>query len=305
MVIETTTQNFIIYVNDKNQIRTAKINLLLKDNRYHNFQFTIRERHLICGIILNGKPLKGDYLKLFPFKPIEKYLFEFSNIHFIIPNGEYTTENTFYDFDIDGNGFGDVEYPIVQLLPYSGYVQKMKDKFEFVLKQNENAFNYTPQNNKYNLFTSSLEGDLFQVDAVIDFNEVDGTAIWDIQEDIDNGINDGFPNYRLYLQHTSGLEEPSPIFNTGSENGTIKILNVTNDSETAFLMFYNVPVEFVGGAVDIKASTDNGLTYGTIPYGFGGVVYNNSMINHELGDNVTHVYIERDGVTISNIFQVN
>lgn len=92
-------QNYILYVNEKRVLRAAKINLT-EVLTNHNLKFSIPEKHLICGMILKGRPIKADRLKDFPFKPIEKYLFEFSNIHFIIPDMEFTVENTDYDFNI-------------------------------------------------------------------------------------------------------------------------------------------------------------------------------------------------------------
>lgn len=91
-------QNYVLYVNSKKVLRQAKITLT--EGAAMRFQFSIPEKHLICGLILKGMPLKGKELKDFPFKPIEKYLFEFSNIHFTILELEFTIENTSYDFEI-------------------------------------------------------------------------------------------------------------------------------------------------------------------------------------------------------------
>jgi hypothetical protein len=92
-------QNYVLYVNEKRILRSAKI-ALTQENTNHNIKFSIPEKHLICGLILKGMPVKGDRLRDFPFKPIEKYLFEFSNIHFIIPDLEYTVENSDYNFNV-------------------------------------------------------------------------------------------------------------------------------------------------------------------------------------------------------------
>ena len=93
-------QNYVLYVNEKNTLRSESISLTVANNK-HNIAFKILEKHLICGLILKGIPVKGDRLKDFPFKPIEKYLFEFSNIHFVLPQMEFSQENTDYSFQID------------------------------------------------------------------------------------------------------------------------------------------------------------------------------------------------------------
>jgi hypothetical protein len=102
-------QNYILYVNEKKQLRQSKITLK-KIGENVNFKFTISEKHLICGLILNGKPLKGDLLKEFPFSPIEKYLFEFTNVFFIIPEMEYKNENIFYNFKVDISSLPNFQY---------------------------------------------------------------------------------------------------------------------------------------------------------------------------------------------------
>lgn len=92
-------QNYVLYVNQNHSLRSAKVNVLQAGDTL-NLQFSIPEKHLICGLILRGIPIKGDRLKNFPFKPIEKYLFEFSNIHFSIPDSEFTVEYSDYNFDV-------------------------------------------------------------------------------------------------------------------------------------------------------------------------------------------------------------
>lgn len=109
-------QNYLLYVNDKKQLRQSKITLK-KIGENVNFKFTIPEKHLICGLILNGKPLKGDFLQGFHFSPIEKYLFEFTNVFFIIPDLEYQNENINYNINVNA-----------ELLPYPLYFPlKVKD----------------------------------------------------------------------------------------------------------------------------------------------------------------------------------
>ena len=95
-------QNYILYVNSKKVLRQAPISLTL-GVKNHRLKFSIPEDHLICGLILNGIPIKGNLLQNFPFKPIEKFMFEISNIHFTIPDMEYTVENTSYNFELTIN----------------------------------------------------------------------------------------------------------------------------------------------------------------------------------------------------------
>lgn len=92
-------QNYILYVNSKKNLRTAAMTVDITTSGCH-LSFSIPEKHLICGMVLFGVPIKGDRLKDFPIKPIEKYLFEFSNIHFILPDLEYTVEHTSYNWTI-------------------------------------------------------------------------------------------------------------------------------------------------------------------------------------------------------------
>lgn len=92
-------QNYILYVNSKKNLRTAPMSVDITTSGCH-LAFTIPEKHLICGMILFGVPIKGDRLKQLAIKPIEKYLFEFSNIHFILPDLEYSLENTGYNWTI-------------------------------------------------------------------------------------------------------------------------------------------------------------------------------------------------------------
>lgn len=96
-------QNFILYVNQKNYLRQTPLNIIFNENDY-TVKFTIAEKHLICGMVVDGKPVKGDYLQYFPFKPIEKHLFEFSNIHFVVPQMEFNQENTDYNFNLENLG---------------------------------------------------------------------------------------------------------------------------------------------------------------------------------------------------------
>lgn len=91
-------QNYVVYVNDKKNLRTVPIVASSKDGVYVDLKFSINEKHLICGLILKGRPIKGNELTCFPFKPIEKYLFEFSNIHFFVLENEFTAENQEYVF---------------------------------------------------------------------------------------------------------------------------------------------------------------------------------------------------------------
>jgi len=91
--------NFILYVNKKNHLRVATLNLSYENDMF-NFSYQIPEKNLVCGLIIDGKPIKGDRLKIFPFKPIEKYLFEFSNIHFVLPEMEFNEENTTVSFSL-------------------------------------------------------------------------------------------------------------------------------------------------------------------------------------------------------------
>lgn len=98
-------QNFIIYVNKNKNLRTAPISVSSPDGNNLDLKFRISEKHLIYGLILKGKPIKGDLLSYFPFKPIEKYLFEFSNIHFFVLEQEYNAENTEYHFKGSENNF--------------------------------------------------------------------------------------------------------------------------------------------------------------------------------------------------------
>lgn len=109
-------QNFILYVNEKHALRQSKIELT-KPLVDFNFKFSVPEKHLICGLILNGKPIKGDSLENFPFKPIEKYLFEFTNVHFTIPQMEFTTENTDYNFNVSADSLANIEAPPVPKIP--------------------------------------------------------------------------------------------------------------------------------------------------------------------------------------------
>lgn len=90
-------QNHIIYIN-KNKILKTQFITIDQTPAGNNLSFSINEQHLICGLILKGIPIKGDRLKDFPFTSIEKYLFEFSNIHFFIANNEFKTENQNYCF---------------------------------------------------------------------------------------------------------------------------------------------------------------------------------------------------------------
>ncbi|GIZ08480.1 hypothetical protein [Flavobacterium sp. UMI-01] len=92
-------QNFVLYVNEKKLLNYVPISVTEIGTNY-NFSFSITEKHLICGLIIKGVPIKGDRLKDFPFKAIEKYLFEFSNIHFLIKDNEYNVENSDYNFNI-------------------------------------------------------------------------------------------------------------------------------------------------------------------------------------------------------------
>jgi hypothetical protein len=92
-------QNYILYVNQHHSLRSAKVDVLQVGDTF-KLKFSIPEKHLICGLILYGTPIKGDKLKNFPFKPIEKYLFEFSNIHFSIPDLEFSVEYSDYDFEV-------------------------------------------------------------------------------------------------------------------------------------------------------------------------------------------------------------
>lgn len=112
-------QNYILYVNAKRILRTAKVDLNA-DSSNHILKFSIPEKHLICGLIVKGIPIKSDRLKDFPFKPIEKYLFEFSNIHFIIPDNEFTVENTDYHLEINSlEGILSVLVPLTSIDIYS------------------------------------------------------------------------------------------------------------------------------------------------------------------------------------------
>jgi hypothetical protein len=123
-------QNYVLYVNEKRILRTAKIELF-QIGLNHNLRFSIPEKHLICGMILKGRPIKGDRLKDFPLKPIEKYLFEFSNIHFIIPDLEYTVENSDYSYNISQlDDFFEVIQPVLHLTMQSnGYYEVRSNVF--------------------------------------------------------------------------------------------------------------------------------------------------------------------------------
>lgn len=91
--------NHIIYVNEKQILRSIPLSVT-NDNGVYTFDCTIKEKHLVCGLIIDGKPIKGDRIKDFPFKPIEKYLFEFTNVWFKIPDVEYRVENENLHFTI-------------------------------------------------------------------------------------------------------------------------------------------------------------------------------------------------------------
>lgn len=93
-------QNYIMYVNDRKVLRASPINFSKTATKL-NLKFSIPEKHLICGLILQGTPVKGDRLKNFPFSPVEKYLFEFSNIHFMLLDLEFRQENTSYNLSVD------------------------------------------------------------------------------------------------------------------------------------------------------------------------------------------------------------
>lgn len=92
-------QNFVLYVNSKKVLKTVPLSVSSLGG--FSMSFCVPEDHLICGLIIQGVPIKGEKLRNFPLKPIEKYLFEFSNIHFFISDNEYTVENTCYNWVLD------------------------------------------------------------------------------------------------------------------------------------------------------------------------------------------------------------
>lgn len=89
-------QNFVLYVNSKKILKSVPLDII--NSQGFLMSFCIPEEHLICGLIIQGVPIKGEKLRYFPLKPIEKYLFEFSNIHFLISENEYTVENSCYQW---------------------------------------------------------------------------------------------------------------------------------------------------------------------------------------------------------------
>lgn len=91
-------QNYILYVNEKRNLRTSPIQILTPDINNVALKVIIPEKHLICGLVLKGKVIKGDLLRFFDISPVEKYLFEFSNIHFQLLENEYNEANKEYNF---------------------------------------------------------------------------------------------------------------------------------------------------------------------------------------------------------------
>lgn len=92
-------QNFVLYVNSKKILKAVPLDVTNSQGLI--ISFCIPEEHLICGLIIQGVPIKGEKLRNFPLKPIEKYLFEFSNIHFLISQNQYTVENSCYQWFLD------------------------------------------------------------------------------------------------------------------------------------------------------------------------------------------------------------
>lgn len=102
-------QNYILYVNEKHQLCSTKIDLIdLGD--YAQLKFNIVEKHLICGMVINGEIPRGSDLRYFPFSPIEKYLFFYTNVFFVIPEHEFKQSNLSYDFQIPKDNFIDLEF---------------------------------------------------------------------------------------------------------------------------------------------------------------------------------------------------
>jgi hypothetical protein len=96
-------QNFILYVNENRMLRQAfcklTVNTSLTGEKIVSVQTEIPEKHFVCGFIFEGLVLKAKQVKNFPFQPIEKYLFETSNIQFLIPDLEFSQANKVYDFE--------------------------------------------------------------------------------------------------------------------------------------------------------------------------------------------------------------
>lgn len=187
-------QNYVLYVNEKRILRTAKIGLS-EVGVNHNLKFSIPEKHLICGMILKGRPIKGDRLKDFPLKPIEKYLFEFSNIHFIIPDLEYTVENSDYSYFI--SELPDI-LPVIVIPPFMVDLVGIDSIENFILiRPNQDAEIYitvfTADGNTddfigvYNL-SKAVEGvsisDKITVPPALNHYLVDNTTVYEFQ----NGV---------------------------------------------------------------------------------------------------------------------
>lgn len=92
-------ENYLLYVNQQKNLSAVPLKLEYGNENY-SFTYSIPEKHLICGLIIDGKTIKGDRLKDFPFKPIEKYLFDYTNVWFKIPDHEFRQENEIINFTI-------------------------------------------------------------------------------------------------------------------------------------------------------------------------------------------------------------
>ncbi|GEL11810.1 hypothetical protein SAMN05192550_2815 [Flavobacterium glycines] len=129
-------QNYALYVNEKRQLRSVKVNIEETDTLY-NISFSIKEKHLICGLVINGVIVKGQDLENLPFSEFEKYMFDSSNIFFSIPDLEFNQENKDYSFSIGSLGMilnrlipigelpyfvaGDIKYPLYFSTDFKNY----------------------------------------------------------------------------------------------------------------------------------------------------------------------------------------
>lgn len=197
-------QNYILYVNEKKQLRESSIDLQQLPNGFANVNFKISEKHLICGLIINGMPIKGDKLKNFPFTAIEKYLFEFTNVHFIIPENQYQQPKDYslkVEFDFD---FIPFEIDVVGINNYDKFIM-LKSSYNanfdlelFFNERTDSRFigNYSIPNN-YDLdalkidLTAHSDIDLSEQDIVFAFYNARLEKYWYVS----NGYEgEEFPN---------------------------------------------------------------------------------------------------------------
>lgn len=183
-------QNCIIYVNEKNFLSFSPIQLIEQPEDKFLLSYTIKEKHLICGLVLGGQCLKGWDIRNIPFSAVEKYLFEFSNLHFVVPQHNFKQSDINYSYLLLKEDFEDYNLGFQE--PYNIGVQQIYSYFGVPEELSDLSLNQTFPTDE-DLVTI---GFVFDVNSQIKVKYFDSSESDPVEKTLLNlGLNANYGNF--------------------------------------------------------------------------------------------------------------